>query len=71
MKTESVVTEVKDRQWTVDWFNPDTEEGIYMNYILGEKVKCQVMTNDSQGLLVNESEMPITYGKESSTVETQ
>ena len=71
MKTEGAVMEVKDRQWTFDWFNPDTEEGIYMDYVLGEKVKCQVMTNDSQGLLVNESETPITYGKESSTVEAQ
>lgn len=40
-----------------------------MDYTLGESVKCQVMTNDSQGLRVNESEMPITYGKESSTTE--
>lgn len=69
MKTEGAVIEVKDRQWTFDWFNPDTEEGIYMDYTLGESVKCQVMTNDSQGLRVNESEMPITYGKESSTTE--
>lgn len=28
MKTEGAVIEVKDRQWTFDWFNPDTEEGI-------------------------------------------
>lgn len=64
MKTEGVVMSIKDRQWTFDLFNTDTEEGIYIDYALGENINCEVITNESKGVLVNESEMPITYGTE-------
>lgn len=64
MKTEGAAMSIKDRQWTFDLFNADTDEGIYVDYALGENIKCEVTTNDAKGVLVNESEMPITYGTE-------
>lgn len=64
MKTEGATMSIKDRQWTFDLFNADTDEGIYVDYALGENIKCEVTTNDAKGVLVNESEMPITYGTE-------
>lgn len=64
LKTEGVNMSVNGRQWTFDLFNEDTEEGIYVEYALGENVRCEVITNDAKGILVNESEMPIVYGAE-------
>lgn len=69
LKTEGVNMSIKDRQWAFDLFNADTEEGIYIEYDLGENIKCEVITNDSKGIRVNESEMPITYGKKDVSTE--
>ncbi len=64
LKTDGVDLSVKGRRWSFDLFNEDTDEGIYIDYTLGENINCKVITNDSKGVRVDESEMPITYGKE-------
>ena len=64
LSTEGVNMSVHERHWTFDLFNADTEEGIYMEYALGENVKCEVITNDSKGVRVDASEMPIKYGND-------
>lgn len=62
LNTDGVNMSVHGQLWTFDLFNNDTGERIYMEYALGKNIKCDVTSNDSKGIRVNASEMPINYG---------
>lgn len=64
LKAKEVVLTVNGRNWEINLFDKKSEDGVYMNYILGEIVTCEYKTKEADGIYTHTYKLPIAYGSQ-------